>query len=442
MSKRSAKRSAVLAPAGDLARAGARSLKSAEGGDVLEYKGWRFTSFHTNIIDSTEAGEMQDSIYSRLDLSRPASGGHKDEQQPSGTAEMPNNGPNLRIPPMIFGHDVMRIEKGSEGGGAVPSVFDDGTFELSLDAEDALTLWAAQHTPANLAKHPLSVIQVPYAAIWSKLNGPASALNTSQSEAKNTAATERSSPERKLQREAEAIATTTTSVGSSSSPVQIDRRSPLWDWTFSSDYCCTLGKPAKSRQHIVGVKELFSPLIGPSSDENPSVSPSTSPSPIVSSVKEAAASGVEYDLLRANDVPILFYDEILLYQDDLEDCGEVVFEAKLRVMPHCWFLLSRMFLRVDGVMLRIRDNRFFHRFGTDAVHLEVTWKECKLAIKMDKESGGGGGGGGGGGDTEAARPAEAGHLHIDGSALRDINKLAQIVPVISSKNLTLSIPPR
>ena len=390
------RRSAVVAQKRELDGCGARASKDGER-DVFEIRGWKFTSFHTNIIDSSESSVLQDSIYDRLSLAGPAGEG--------GSAAAPNSGPNLRIPPMIFGHDIMRIEKMVDVGAAAETVFDDAAFQLSLDAEDALTLWAAQHTPENLAKHPLNVIQVPYAAIWSKLNGPASALSTAAlSEAKAI------SPDRKKQQEDKAGA-------GSGSPIQIDRRSPIWDWTFSSDYCCTLGKRQKSRQHIVGFRELFSPL---RSEEDS----------LVASVQVAPTSGIEYDLLKANDVPILFYDEILLYQDDLEDCGEVVFEAKLRVMPHCWFLLSRMFLRVDGVMLRIRDNRFFHRFGTDSVHLEVSWKESKLALKVDN-------GGGDGGDSPSTPAAAPGYLHVDGSSMRDINKLASIVPVVANKNLTL-----
>jgi len=176
------------------------------------------------------------------------------------------------------------------------------------------------------------------------------------------------------------------------------------------------------------MKQLYSPLDGQPSD------------PLVCSVKPAAVSGIEYELLRVNDVPILFYDEAILYQDDLEDCGEVVFEAKLRVMPHCWFLLARMFLRVDGVLLRIRDSRFFHRFGTDNVHLEVTWKECKLALRIDRGSKEDGGEKEGGeharGDSVVSSPN--GGLFIEGSALRDINKLSQIVPVASSANYTIA----
>jgi len=404
-------RRAVPASGSELAKYGATLRQGSTGEpDIFEHRGFKITSFHTNIIDSSTSADVQDRMYDRLSLPRP------------GGADEPVNGPNLRLPPMIFGHDIMRIEMDDEGG---------KSFDLSLVAEDALTLWAAQHTSENLSKHPLSVIQVPYAAIWSKLNGPASAL--SHGEAKE-APQSPASPDSKKQRDEDA--------SSGGSPVHIDRRSPLWDWTFSSDYCCTLGKRGAPRQHIVGMKELFSPAT-----QGPVVGDDENLVALVQSVREAPTSGIEYELLRANDVPILFYDEILLYQDDLEDCGEVVFEAKLRVMPHCWFILSRMFLRVDGVMLRIRDSRFFHRFGSDAVHLEVSWKECKLALKVDKDKGQEGGElalSAGGGEAKSAQPppappASPGHLHIDGSALRDINKLAQIVPVVATRNFTLTL---
>lgn len=94
--------------------------------------------------------------------------------------------------------------------------------------------------------------------------------------------------------------------------------------------------------------------------------------------KKEAGSGIDRALLQDTNVPILFYDQTLLYQDDLEDCGEISHDAKLRVMPSCWFVLSREFLRVDGALLRIRDTRLFHRFGEDCIHVELTWRELSL----------------------------------------------------------------
>jgi hypothetical protein len=32
---------------------------------------------------------------------------------------------------------------------------------------------------------------------------------------------------------------------------------------------------------------------------------------------------------------------------------------KVRVMPRCWYVLMRFWLRVDGVLIRLRETRFF-----------------------------------------------------------------------------------
>jgi len=125
-------------------------------------------------------------------------------------------------------------------------------------------------------------------------------------------------------------------------------------------------------------------------------------------VSKSASSGIDFDMLRARDQPILFFDELLMYQDDLEDCGEVIFDVKLRVMPLCWFVLSRFFLRVDGVVVRIRENRLFHKFGQDVVELNVTWKECPTSS-----------------------------LPI--TSLRDVPKLTELVPVVHEASFQITI---
>lgn len=49
---------------------------------------------------------------------------------------------------------------------------------------------------------------------------------------------------------------------------------------------------------------------------------------------------------------------------------------KVRVMPSCWFVLLRYWLRVDGVTIRLRDTRCFHAFGTSVVIREHSYKEA------------------------------------------------------------------
>lgn len=59
-------------------------------------------------------------------------------------------------------------------------------------------------------------------------------------------------------------------------------------------------------------------------------------------------------------------------------------EAKVRVMPNCWFALVRCFLRIDQVIVRCRETRLYHAFpesGEDKdidIHVEVLWREKSL----------------------------------------------------------------
>ena len=116
----------------------------------------------------------------------------------------------------------------------------------------------------------------------------------------------------------------------------------------------------------------------------------------------ADASVIDRALLQRQDMPILFYDDITLYEDELHDHGVVSLNAKVRVMPTCWFVLLRYFLRVDGVLLRVHDTRYFHKFGEGWVGKETTRKEIQFA-----------------------QLREAG-LSTDTSEYRDANKVASL----------------
>jgi serine/threonine-protein phosphatase 2A activator len=84
---------------------------------------------------------------------------------------------------------------------------------------------------------------------------------------------------------------------------------------------------------------------------------------------------IDYELLKARE-PILFYDTLLLYEDDLFDFGESKLSVKLRVMGSCLFALCRCYLRVDKTFVRCFDTRLFHAFGSDQLLLETTRKEA------------------------------------------------------------------
>lgn len=81
--------------------------------------------------------------------------------------------------------------------------------------------------------------------------------------------------------------------------------------------------------------------------------------------------------------PILLWDEVALYESELEDNGASQLMVKVRVMPRCWLVLMRYYLRVDGVIVRMRETRYFttwddndnDRGGDEKVYKEVKWHE-------------------------------------------------------------------
>ena len=113
-----------------------------------------------------------------------------------------------------------------------------------------------------------------------------------------------------------------------------------FDWSYSTDYKGTVHGPPNFEQ-------------------------STAPLPL--------------ELLKKPD-PILFFDEVMLYEDEMADNGITMFSCKVRVMPRRLLLLCRFFMRLDGVLLRIRDTRIYVEFETKEVIREYVTKEEKYEV--------------------------------------------------------------
>lgn len=88
------------------------------------------------------------------------------------------------------------------------------------------------------------------------------------------------------------------------------------------------------------------------------------------------------DLLKRPD-PILFFDELVLYEDELADNGITMLSCKIRVMPARLLLLCRFFMRLDNVLFRIRDTRVYVDFETGEVIREYVAKEAEFeAVRL------------------------------------------------------------
>lgn len=96
-----------------------------------------------------------------------------------------------------------------------------------------------------------------------------------------------------------------------------------------------------------------------------------------------AAHPIRTDLLSRPD-PILFFDSVDLYEDELADNGIGLLSIKIRVMPERLLLLSRFFLRLDGVIVRIRDTRVYVEHNSGVVVRQYTAKEEAYDVLQEK----------------------------------------------------------
>lgn len=89
---------------------------------------------------------------------------------------------------------------------------------------------------------------------------------------------------------------------------------------------------------------------------------------------QPTSTPIPLELLKRPD-PILFFDDVMLYEDEMADNGITMYSIKIRVMPQRLLLLARFFLRLDNVLLRIRDTRIYVDFDAGEVVREYLAKE-------------------------------------------------------------------
>ncbi|XP_034779332.2 TIP41-like protein isoform X1 [Acipenser ruthenus] len=87
---------------------------------------------------------------------------------------------------------------------------------------------------------------------------------------------------------------------------------------------------------------------------------------------------IDMEKLKARE-QIMFFEDVLLFEDELHDHGVSMVSVKIRVMPTSFFVLMRFFLRVDGVLIRTNDTRLYHETGTNYMLREFSTRESKIA---------------------------------------------------------------
>lgn len=104
-----------------------------------------------------------------------------------------------------------------------------------------------------------------------------------------------------------------------------------YDWTYQSHYCGSLQSPFEI--DIIDTNET-----------------------------------IDYSRLKPSNPDsstILFYDENCLYEDEMGDNGSSNFSVKLRVMPFGAFVLVRNFVRVDKVIFKSIEHRYWIEFDNE-----------------------------------------------------------------------------
>ncbi|ALC49983.1 CG9578, partial [Drosophila busckii] len=86
-------------------------------------------------------------------------------------------------------------------------------------------------------------------------------------------------------------------------------------------------------------------------------------------------------LLQRED--ILFFDDITLYEDELHDQGISKMSVRIRVMASGFLILLRHFLRVDDVLIRLHDTRFYWEIENDYILKEFVHREAPCSLLQD-----------------------------------------------------------
>ncbi|GAB9465615.1 hypothetical protein Gpo141_00003018 [Globisporangium polare] len=124
-----------------------------------------------------------------------------------------------------------------------------------------------------------------------------------------------------------------------------------YDWTYTTDYKGTLQRLARDGLQFASTDE-------------------TSAGVCVESTQER----IDMEKLKVRE-PILWFEDVALYEDELHDHGVSAMSIKMRVMPSGFYVLARYWMRLDHVVVRLHETRIHHLFGSAQLIREYTRKE-------------------------------------------------------------------
>jgi hypothetical protein len=265
---------------------------------------------------------------------------------------------------------------------------DDTTSEIRFTARDALSEWAEAHT--SLETQPTDESE--HSGAQEEVLGSSSTLSNERKECRGVSIL-RTLDAKVWSNKPQPLTDTTTrsdsgGCGGGGGAAATHSSEFYYDWTFSSPYAGTI---------LTNIH---------SSSSNKNISNDEHSSNIIQLINNRQQwqplpqSQIPFHLLQDTSQPILLYDDIHLFEDDLHDNGETSLNIKIRVMPKCWYVLQRLFVRVDYVCVKCREVRYFclldSNDGTttviaanatgdvgkckaNTIYRDVTWREASWA---------------------------------------------------------------
>ena len=160
----------------------------------------------------------------------------------------------------------------------------------------------SQHVQEEYAKHPFEVVKVPQSTKWMARHEEYKSCVTDSS-SESVFRIDSTMPSQTTSRNANNDSYSCNN--SQSNHISLNNDEKVCEWTFHSDYSISLCQECCS-PYIVSARKLQD--VKTTAHDIPQLQE------LDWNITSAENSGIEYDLLRQRDIPILFYDDFVLYQ--------------------------------------------------------------------------------------------------------------------------------
>eukprot|EP00471_Norrisiella_sphaerica_P000663 CAMPEP_0184484452 /NCGR_PEP_ID=MMETSP0113_2-20130426/6172_1 /TAXON_ID=91329 /ORGANISM="Norrisiella sphaerica, Strain BC52" /LENGTH=268 /DNA_ID=CAMNT_0026865453 /DNA_START=327 /DNA_END=1133 /DNA_ORIENTATION=+ len=148
-----------------------------------------------------------------------------------------------------------------------------------------------------------------------------------------------------------------------------------FDWTYSTTYKGDVCRIESDKKQVSPISIQTDPKVKNGGGGTATGGSKQAPKEV--ELKDGTGHKIDMEMLMRPD-KMEWFKDMTLYEDELGDNGLAKLDLKIRVMPKCFLVRMRFFLRVDGVLARVRDTRYFHDFSKKIVLREYEERESSI----------------------------------------------------------------